>query len=169
MPLLQLRILRLGLLQDGNVRVGIFPEGEEVLIRSAGFRGVPLHRVCARQAKPGQRTQWKVSHRAPVIDEFLIFRRRFFASMQPQIGFASYIGGMEGCSKIGREKDGSEFIRGRSLKKVDGFSRVVVIKFDGGANGGEPISADKRVEWVASSQIVAHFLSLRSEERLRPY
>ena len=30
--LLQLRILRLGLLQDGDVGVGVFPEGEEVLV-----------------------------------------------------------------------------------------------------------------------------------------
>ena len=81
----------------------------------------------------------KVSHRAPVIDEFLIFRRCFFASMQPQIGFASYIGGIEGCSPFGREQYGSEFVRGRPLEKLDGFGRVVVIKFDGSANGGKPI------------------------------
>jgi hypothetical protein len=29
--LLQLRVLRLGLLQDGNVGVGVFPEGEKIL------------------------------------------------------------------------------------------------------------------------------------------
>src|ERR1700676_814827 len=28
--LLQLRVLRLGFLQDGNVGVGVFPEGEEI-------------------------------------------------------------------------------------------------------------------------------------------
>jgi hypothetical protein len=36
--LLQLRILRLGFLQDGDVKVGVFPEGEEVLVGGAGFR-----------------------------------------------------------------------------------------------------------------------------------
>src|SRR5207245_5321517 len=114
------------------------PEGEEVLVRSVGLRGIALHRVCARQAKARQRTQREVSHRAPVIDEFLIFRRCFFASMHPQIGFASYIGGMEGCSPTGREQDGSELVRGRSLEKVNVFGRIVVIKFDGSANGREP-------------------------------
>ena len=29
---LQLRVLRLGLLKDGDVGVGVFPEGEEVLV-----------------------------------------------------------------------------------------------------------------------------------------
>jgi hypothetical protein len=32
--LLQLRVLRLGLLQDGDVGVGIFPEGKKVLVGS---------------------------------------------------------------------------------------------------------------------------------------
>ena len=31
-PLLQSRVLRLGLLQDGDVGVGVFPEGEGVLM-----------------------------------------------------------------------------------------------------------------------------------------
>src|SRR5437870_9579081 len=91
----------------------------------------------------------------------------FFASMHPQIGFASYIGGMEGCSPTGREQDGSELVRGRSLEKVNGFGRIVVIKFDGSANGREPIPVDKGVERVASSQIVAHLLRMPGIPRLR--
>ena len=35
--LLQLCVLRLGFLQDGDVGVGVFPDGEEVLIGGAGF------------------------------------------------------------------------------------------------------------------------------------
>ena len=33
---MQFRVLRLGLFQDGNVGVGVLPEGDEVLIRSGG-------------------------------------------------------------------------------------------------------------------------------------
>ncbi len=29
---MQLRVLRLGFLQDGNIRIDVFPQGEEVLI-----------------------------------------------------------------------------------------------------------------------------------------
>ena len=39
----RIRILRLGLLQDGNVGVGIFLEGEEILIGRLGPDGVALH------------------------------------------------------------------------------------------------------------------------------
>ena len=43
--LLQLRVLRLGLLQDGDVGVGVFPEGEEILVRSFRLGGVTRKRV----------------------------------------------------------------------------------------------------------------------------
>jgi hypothetical protein len=37
---LQLRVLRLGFFQDGDVWVCVFPEAEEILIGGAGFGGV---------------------------------------------------------------------------------------------------------------------------------
>ena len=40
--LLQLRLLRLRRDKNGNVGVGVFPECEEILIRSLGFGGVAL-------------------------------------------------------------------------------------------------------------------------------
>jgi hypothetical protein len=40
--LLQFRVLRLGLLQDGDVGVGVFPQREEIVVRSAGFGGVTV-------------------------------------------------------------------------------------------------------------------------------
>ena len=36
----QLRVLGPGLFQDGDVRVGVFPQREEIQIRSTGFGGV---------------------------------------------------------------------------------------------------------------------------------
>jgi hypothetical protein len=42
---LQLRVLRLRSDEDGDVRVGVFPECEEILICPLGFGGVALHRV----------------------------------------------------------------------------------------------------------------------------
>ena len=43
--LLQLRVFRFRSDEDRNVRVGVFPQREEVLIRRLGFGGVALHRV----------------------------------------------------------------------------------------------------------------------------
>src|SRR5271154_3587608 len=46
-PSLQLRVLGLGLLKDGDVGIGVFPEREEILIGRLGLHGVALHRICA--------------------------------------------------------------------------------------------------------------------------
>jgi hypothetical protein len=42
LELLYLCVFRLGLLQDGDVGVGVFPEREEILIGGAGFGCVAL-------------------------------------------------------------------------------------------------------------------------------
>ena len=45
--LLQLRVLRLRCDEDRNVRVGVFPKRQEILIRCLGFGRVALHCVGA--------------------------------------------------------------------------------------------------------------------------
>ena len=52
-PLAQLRVLRFGFFQDRDVRVGVFPEGEEVLIGGFRFGGVACHRVSATDIEMG--------------------------------------------------------------------------------------------------------------------
>jgi hypothetical protein len=49
-PLLQLRVLGFGLLQDWYLGVGVFPKSEEVLIGSLRFGIVPPERERAGQA-----------------------------------------------------------------------------------------------------------------------
>src|SRR5271170_5372690 len=51
--LFQLRVFRLGSNQNGDVRVGVFPHREEVLIGSAGFGAVALESVGVSKAKLG--------------------------------------------------------------------------------------------------------------------
>ena len=47
---LQLRVLCFGLLQDGDVGVGVFPEGEEPLLRQAhAFEQVNVARIGAER------------------------------------------------------------------------------------------------------------------------
>ena len=60
--LLQLRILLLGLLQDREVGVSVFPQREEILVSNAALRGVALKGVSASQAKMSQH-----AHRTPEI------------------------------------------------------------------------------------------------------
>src|ERR1019366_65154 len=80
--LLQLRVLGLGLLQDGHVGIGIFPESEEILICDTCFGRVALHGVSASEADSGQCSPGKVRHQSPVVDELLKFCRRRVAVAQ---------------------------------------------------------------------------------------
>jgi hypothetical protein len=51
--LLQPCVLRLGLLQDGDVGVSVFPEGEEVLVHNFRLRSVTYQRVGASELDMG--------------------------------------------------------------------------------------------------------------------
>jgi len=52
----QVPVLGLGLLQNGNVGVGVFPEGEEILIRGTSLGSVAGENVCPGEADMGERT-----------------------------------------------------------------------------------------------------------------
>ena len=78
---LQLRVLRLGFLQDGDVGVGVFPEGEEIFVGGerpdAGgigiraLRGFRLQCLSASHAQMRQRSRPTVPHDAAVVDDLL--------------------------------------------------------------------------------------------------
>ena len=80
--LLQPRVLGLGLLQDGDVRVCVFPKGEETLIRGAAFGGVPLQSVGAGQAQMCQRPDEFILHEPRMVEDFLELDSRLTASTQ---------------------------------------------------------------------------------------
>src|SRR5260370_17581858 len=71
LPLLQLRVLGPGFLQNGDVGIGVFPESEEVLIGSLGFRGVAGEDISAGKAEMRQRAQRKVDDNAAVPQNLL--------------------------------------------------------------------------------------------------
>src|SRR5712691_7432948 len=69
--LLQLCVLRLGLLQDGNVGIGVFPESEEVLVSGAALCSVAGEGVGAGEAEMGESAQREVQHDAAMVEELL--------------------------------------------------------------------------------------------------
>jgi hypothetical protein len=56
--LLQLRVLRLGLLQDGHIAIRIFPQPKEILVRGTRFRCVALLDVGAPKFQVRKRIQY---------------------------------------------------------------------------------------------------------------
>jgi hypothetical protein len=87
----QLRVLRFGFLQDGDVGVGVFPQRQEILIRGPGSDRVALHSVSAGQAEAGQRAPWRVRHQAAVVDELLKFRCCRDVVVEREISFSTQI------------------------------------------------------------------------------
>src|SRR5690349_18938084 len=69
--LLQLRAFRLGLLQDRNVWVGVFPECQKILVGSAALSTVALHRVSAAKLEMGQRPDGFVEDNPAMVEDFL--------------------------------------------------------------------------------------------------
>ena len=67
--LLQLGVLGFGGDEDGDVGVGVFPEGEEILIGGAGLGGIARESVGTGQAEMGECTQRAVDHDAAVVDK----------------------------------------------------------------------------------------------------
>ena len=72
--LLQLRVLCLGFFEDGDIGVGVFPEGEEILVGSFRFGGVTGEGIRAGELEMGERTEQEILHDSGMIEELLKFR-----------------------------------------------------------------------------------------------
>src|SRR5271167_1920078 len=87
---LQFRVLRFRCDEDGNIRIGVLPEREEILIRGAGLGGVALHGVGSADLDMRQCSDGFVHHNPAMVKDFLEFGGGFAALMRGQIAFAAY-------------------------------------------------------------------------------
>jgi hypothetical protein len=92
--LLHLRVLRLGLVEDGDIGVGVLPKREEILIGRACFSGVPLHYVSAGHTDTCQSTNGVVEYNTSVIKNLLKLRHGLDRLTSREIRLASrdYLG-----------------------------------------------------------------------------
>ena len=59
------------MLEDGDVGVGVFPEGEEILIGGAGFCGVAGESVGAGEFEMSQGADEAIGDKAAMVEDFL--------------------------------------------------------------------------------------------------
>ena len=110
-------VFRLGLFEDGDVRVGIFPEGEEILIGVFGLGRVARDNVRSAQLQVRQGAYRIGENDAAVIQDFLKFRRGLLAASCCKIRLTAHIRGIE-ASEFGKEcraRQG-EIVRKRPLQ-----------------------------------------------------
>jgi hypothetical protein len=78
--LLQLRVLRFRSDEDRNIRVGIFPEREEILIGRLGLGGVALHGIGPADLEMRECVDGFVRDHSAMVEDFLEFCCGFAAS-----------------------------------------------------------------------------------------
>src|SRR5215831_9808189 len=110
---MQLCVLRLGLLEDGDVGVGVLPQCEEMLIGRFCLGAVALHGVGATELQMRECSDGVVEHISAMVENFLELRGGFAASVYGQIGLPAYIDGIAVAND-------AEFIRRCNLKGLDG-------------------------------------------------
>src|ERR1035437_7153000 len=133
--LLQLCVLRFRLLQDGDVRGGVFPEGEEILIGFSGFRRVASEHGAARQPQVGKRVELSpigvLPSTAPigalVIQDLFELSRCLSAFMQTQVSQAPQV------HRLGI----STLVRRGGCQQFHGFGGLIALERDRSANRGE--------------------------------
>src|SRR5215469_7612052 len=89
--LLQLRVLGLGLLQDGDFGIGVFPESKKILIGGLRLRGVAIDGIRAAKLKMRQRPEHIVGYDSAVINDVLKFGCCLLSISCLQIGFSSHV------------------------------------------------------------------------------
>ena len=70
------------MLEDGDVRIGVFPNRKEILITGAGFSGVVLQSVGTGEAEMSKRADGFVKDNAAMADDFLKLSGCFASSAQ---------------------------------------------------------------------------------------
>jgi hypothetical protein len=90
--LLQFRVLHFRSNENGNVRVGVFPEPEKILVSLLGLGDFALHGIGTGKAKMGEGTQRVAIHRATMVQVFLEFGTCLASLSQQQIRLAPQVG-----------------------------------------------------------------------------
>src|SRR5208283_2601873 len=99
MQLLQLRVFGLGLFQDGDVGVGIFPKREELLVRSFGFDHVSGKSVGSSQSQVCQCADRVHQNQPRVIDDFLKLGSSSGNLLDRQVRIAPEISWIKQCGR----------------------------------------------------------------------
>src|SRR5450759_3190478 len=87
----QFLVLRLRLLQDGQVRIGVLPCGKEVLVGGLGRGRIALQSERPSQAQMRKTVAYIQRGNAAVVEDLLVLGRRLRALFQAQEGFTANI------------------------------------------------------------------------------
>src|ERR1700719_1285295 len=122
--LMQLCVFSFCFFEDGDVWIGVFPQGKKILIRGAALGSVALHRVGAAQLEMGQRADRFIQNNASMVEDFLKLCCRFATSVRRKIGFSPYVDRIQIRTVVKPKSRQPAFIRGSDLKSIKRLLRV---------------------------------------------
>src|SRR5580704_8736454 len=98
--LMKLRVLGLRSDEDGNVRVSVLPQPEEMLIGRLGLSGVALHGIGSADLEMRECSDGFDDYNPAMVEDFLEFSGGFAALMRCQIGFSARKNGVQGSPRV---------------------------------------------------------------------
>src|SRR4029077_3021795 len=144
---------RLWLLQDGDVRVGVFPEGEEFLIFCASLGGVALRCLCSPSFKVSQCSYGFVQDEAGVVEDFLDLGSSQCGLIACQQRLAADIDGIEVEVEVLR--GGSEFVGGSRGEHIYSVSDILRVKCNCCTDRWQVVELHNRIFGETLVQIVS--------------
>ena len=121
--LLQFRVLGLGLLQDGDVGVGVLPQGQKILIRGASLGSVSLQYVRAPELQMSQRPNGFVEHNSAMVEDFLKLCCCFFALVGRKVALSSHIHRIQIRPVVKPRSRQTKFIWSSDLQSIQRLTR----------------------------------------------
>src|SRR5215472_9144242 len=95
-------MLRLGLFENRNVLVGVFPQLQKILISGFGLAMISRERQRSGKLKTRSDNDRRIVGNDPdVVDDLLKFRGSFGSAMRRQIGSPAHIDHKKGTAKAG--------------------------------------------------------------------
>jgi hypothetical protein len=110
--LLQSRVLHFRSNENGNVRVGVSPEPEKILVCRLGLGDFALHGIGTGKAKMGECTQRVTIHRTTMVHVFLEFGTCLASLPQQQIRLAPLVGRLKRSPQMPVKRAGYPVRRG---------------------------------------------------------
>ena len=139
---LQFGVFGASLLENGNIRIGVLPEGKEILVGFARARFIAGKSAGASKAQMRQGADRFVNHHAGVIENFLEFRRGLRALVRGEIRQTAQVCRIQ--SEIDRFRRRAEVVRRGGLKRGDGLGGIFLGECDGGLDF-------RQILWIARS------------------
>jgi len=144
--LLHFRVLVLGLFQERDIRIGILPQSQEILVREPAAGLIAQQRI-----GPGQTKFRQGGHRVRVNTRVVQYPLKFLRGLGPLPSLK-----VGNAARIENPLIGTGVHHG-TVEQVDGLRRLLVIGFDDRFHQRDPDELYGSVVWTLRGHIIRNF------------